>query len=201
MTFLSFGSSHKKKRKEEKASSRPPTSNGYGSSYSVSTVNLQKPSPGPRPDQQHQPPPLSRPWNGAQGNPYGNPFATISRPNLTMRPPQNAALPYGQHQSYGPPAGQMIQWAPSIITPNPVYPSHNQPSNQQSLLHLPSAVTGGLHKASKSVTNLNAMFNQSSAQYLNQGAALYDRLSSKLDNVITCMDEEKFSGDERDLSE
>jgi hypothetical protein len=200
MTFWSFGSSHSKKRKEGKPSSRPASATGYyGSNYSVSTVNLQRPSPGPRPPHQHQPPPLSRPWNGAQETPYGNPHAVISRPDLPMRPPRNTPSPYPQYQSYGPPPTQMVQWAPPAVAPNAVYPSHNHSSNQQSLLHLPSAVTGGLHKASKSVTNLNNMLNHSSTQYLNQGAALYDRLSSKLDSVITCMDEEKFSGDERDL--
>ncbi|RDW59659.1 hypothetical protein BP6252_12746 [Coleophoma cylindrospora] len=36
-------------------------------------------------------------------------------------------------------------------------------------------------------------------QYLNQGAALYDLISSKFDAVVTLIDGERFSGDEREL--
>ncbi|KAL3419231.1 lipase class 3 [Phlyctema vagabunda] len=36
-------------------------------------------------------------------------------------------------------------------------------------------------------------------QYLNQGAALYDLISSKLDAVVTLIDGERFSGDDREL--
>jgi hypothetical protein len=38
------------------------------------------------------------------------------------------------------------------------------------------------------------------AQYINQGVALCDMISSKLDAVITLIDGERFSGDERDLA-
>lgn len=194
MPFWAFGNLHGKKREERlKPGLRPASSNGHGANYSVSTLNLLRPSLGSKTIQQHQPPPLSRPWNGPQGNPYGNSHATVSRPNITTRPSHSIASPYG-HQSYGPPAGQMIQCSSPPNPPNTIYPSQNQTSNQQSSLHMPSAMTGGLHKASKSVTDLNA-------RYFAHGAALYDRLSSKLDTVITCMDEEKFSGDERDLCE
>jgi hypothetical protein len=37
------------------------------------------------------------------------------------------------------------------------------------------------------------------AQYVSQGVALCDMISSKLDAVITLIDEERFSGDEREL--
>ncbi|KAE9968021.1 hypothetical protein BLS_006067 [Venturia inaequalis] len=193
MTFWTFGNTHGKKRKERlKPSLRPATTNGVGhggSNYSVSTVNLSRPSQELQPAQQYYPQPPSRPWNGSQGNSYGNPHAIVSRPNVTMRPPHTP--PYGP-ESYGPPLVQAIQWSSPPNPPNAVYMNHNQSSTQQSLLHIPSAVTGGLQKASKSVTNLNP-------RCLTQGAALYDRMSSKLDAVITCMDEEKFSGDETDL--
>lgn len=195
MTFWTFGNSHGKKRKERlKPAPRPPTSNGVGyggSNYSVSTVNFPRPSLEPQPAHQHHSRPPSRPRHGVQGDPYGNPHATVSRLDMPMRPPHTS--PHGP-ESYGPPSGQMIQWVSPPSLPNTVYLNQNQSSNQHSLLHIPSAVTGGLHKASKSVTNLNA-------RYLTQGAALYDQMSSKLDAVITCIDEEKFSGDERDLSE
>jgi hypothetical protein len=38
------------------------------------------------------------------------------------------------------------------------------------------------------------------AQYINQGMALCDMISSKLDAVITLIDGERFSGDERELA-
>ncbi|QDS74939.1 hypothetical protein FKW77_004483 [Venturia effusa] len=195
MTFWTFGNSHGKKRKERlKPASRPLTSNGVGyggSNYSVSTVNLSGPSLDSQLPQQIGPRRPTRPWIGTQGSPYphGDSHTTDSRPNLTTRPPHSSS--YGPVE-YEPRPGQLIQWAPPPNLPNAVYLNQNQSSNQQSLLHIPSAVTGGLHKASQSVTNLNA-------RYLAQGAALYDRMSSKLDTVITCMDEERFSGDERDL--
>lgn len=37
-------------------------------------------------------------------------------------------------------------------------------------------------------------------QYLNQSAALCDLISSKFDNIITLIDGEQFSGDERELT-
>ncbi|TLD21723.1 hypothetical protein E2P81_ATG08311 [Venturia nashicola] len=194
MTFWTIGNPHAKKRKErlKPGTSRPATTNGVGyggSNYSMSTVNLSKPSPELQPAQQYQPRPPSRPWHGTQSSPHGSSYSTISRPDVGTRPPHT--LPYGAESSVSPPK-QTIQWSLPPNPPNAVYLHHNQSSTQQSLLHIPSAVTGGLHKASKSVTNLNA-------RYLTQGAALYDRMSSKLDTVITCMDEEQFSGDERDL--
>jgi len=115
-----------------------------------------------------------------------------------MRPTQSQPQHiYGHALGYGAP------WASSANLSNPVHPSDTQvqKSKFKSSFHLPSAVTGQLHAASASVSNLNDTWNQMSAQYLNQGAALCDRLSSKLDTVITCMDEERFSGDEKDLSE
>lgn len=36
-------------------------------------------------------------------------------------------------------------------------------------------------------------------EYLNRGAALCDLISTKLDTVITLIDGERFSGDEREL--
>jgi hypothetical protein len=50
--------------------------------------------------------------------------------------------------------------------------------------------------ASASVGNLHSK----STVYLNQGAALCDLISSKFDAVITSIDGEIFSGDEKELS-
>ena len=41
---------------------------------------------------------------------------------------------------------------------------------------------------------------QQGTQYLNQGAALCDLISSKFNTVITLIDGERFSGDERELA-
>lgn len=43
------------------------------------------------------------------------------------------------------------------------------------------------------------VLNNNAAQYVNQGAALYDLISSKFNAVITLIDSEKFSGDEKEL--
>jgi len=43
-------------------------------------------------------------------------------------------------------------------------------------------------------------WHQPGTQYLNQGAALYDLISSKFDAVVTLIDGERFSGDERELA-
>lgn len=51
-------------------------------------------------------------------------------------------------------------------------------------------------QAGRSVSNL---ISKKSTQALNQGAALCDRISSKLDAVLTSIDEECFSGQEQDL--
>lgn len=39
----------------------------------------------------------------------------------------------------------------------------------------------------------------SCTEYLNRGVALCDLISTKLDSVITLIDGERFSGDEREL--
>lgn len=46
---------------------------------------------------------------------------------------------------------------------------------------------------------LPAWQNQST-QYLNQGAALYDQIREKFDIILTQIDSERFSGDERELA-
>jgi hypothetical protein len=185
MTFFSFSSSGKKKRKSEKASSRPSTAPSYGYHNSPSTITLYRPVPNHFAVQPYQQSP-NGPWNSVQSIPYGQNL--VSQPHLPMGPPHQNSI-YGQSQGNGAP------WASttSIST-------RKKLKNKSSSLHLPSAVSGQLHAASKSVSNLSDSLNQMSSQYLNQGAALCDRISSKFDTVITCIDEERFSGDERDLS-
>lgn len=185
MTFFSFSSPGKKKRKSEKASSRPSTAHSYGYHNNPSTITLHRPVPAPFAVQPYQQPP-NGPWNSVQSVPYSQ--SLVSQPHLSLGPPQ-------QHNVYGPSQGSGAPWASTASI------STQKKSKYKSSLHLPSTVTGQLHAASQSVSNLNDSWNQMSAQYLHQGVALCDRISSKFDAVITCMDEERFSGDERDLSE
>lgn len=49
------------------------------------------------------------------------------------------------------------------------------------------------------MSNLGDIWNQSADRFLDSSSALYDRMSLKMDSVITCMDEENFSGREHDL--
>ncbi|KAF2803632.1 alpha/beta-hydrolase [Mytilinidion resinicola] len=57
-----------------------------------------------------------------------------------------------------------------------------------------------VHAASTSVNNLQGNLHSKSTVYLNQGAALCDLISSRFDAVITSIDGEIFSGDEKELS-
>jgi hypothetical protein len=192
MPFLGFSSSARKKKKAEKAASRPSTaqsrpstSYSYGYHNSPSTVTIHRPIPAPVQVQTYQQP-SNEPWNSYPSIPYGQGVA--SQPYLPLRP-------HPQQQVYGQPQG----FASTSNVSHSVYSGGHQKSKFASNLHIPSAMTGQLQAASKSVSNLNDQWNQISAQYLHQGAALCDRISSKFDAVITCMDEERFSGDERDL--
>jgi hypothetical protein len=189
MALFGFSSSARKKRKAEKtasrpstATSRPSTSYTYGHHNNPSTLTIHRPIPTHLPVQTYSQP-GNEPWHSGPSISYGQGMA--SQPYLPMRPQP-------QHQVYGQPQG-------FASTSNVSHSGKHQKSKFASNLHIPSAVTGQLHAASKSVSNLNGQLNQMSTQYLNQGAALCDRISSKFDAVITCIDEEKFSGDERDL--
>jgi len=53
----------------------------------------------------------------------------------------------------------------------------------------------GFESAAASMDTLVNAFDE----VMDTSNGLYDRMSSKLDNVITCMDEEQFSGNEKDL--
>ena len=117
----------------------------------------------------------------------------------------NTSLEYGSAPQRWR-AGQQ----PVFITQNYILPP--------SLPQRPQKSTGAISKLNlSSVTNLLAgdvptyipgarMFNDGvpvlhiqGTQYLNQAAALGDLISSKFDAVITLIDGERFSGDEREL--
>ncbi|KAF2465757.1 alpha/beta-hydrolase [Lindgomyces ingoldianus] len=77
----------------------------------------------------------------------------------------------------------------------------------KSVSDLRGTLASGAGKSSTCLQNITSdcidhstsLLSKTSTQCLNQGAALCDIISSKLDAVITSMDVERFSGDERDL--
>ena len=130
--------------------------------------------------------------------------------SLEQRP--NTSHGYGSPQ---PPlqqgsAGALVPYQPIFVNQNYFLP----PSQPQQ----PPKKGGAISKLNlNSVTNLLAgdvphcipgahIFNDGipawqhqGTQYLCQGAALYDLISSKFDTVVTLIDGERFSGDEREL--
>ncbi|KAF2107141.1 Alpha/Beta hydrolase protein [Lophiotrema nucula] len=73
----------------------------------------------------------------------------------------------------------------------------------KSYTNLKDTLTSGAGKSKTQITHYvdtsTGLISQQSTQVLNQGAALCDLISSKLDAVITSMDGERFSGREQDL--
>lgn len=85
------------------------------------------------------------------------------------------------------------------------YPATSRsPLTSQSTSNLRDTLSGPAGKSvnrlrTKSSQLLNLDPKKRSTQALNQGAALYDRISSKLDAILTSIDHECFSGKEQDL--
>ncbi|KAI9711992.1 MAG: hypothetical protein M1820_001700 [Bogoriella megaspora] len=102
-----------------------------------------------------------------------------------------------------------------LIPHRPKARAHGQSSTQDNqsrkLLGVPSMSNLRQDPRWRSVTNLPAAaashaaetcqgVQQSTAHYLNQGAALCDRISSRFNEVITSMDGQTFSGHDRELA-
>ncbi len=131
--------------------------------------------------------------------------------------PQQLSSP-SPYQAYLPPANQ--GW-PSVQSPyqhHPVSGIMSQPClGTQPKALSPLQKNAAQNAKMKSSTNLAAVLQpasamlsaavghshscQKTADYLNQGAALCDLIASKLNAVITSIDSELFSGEERDLGE
>ena len=124
--------------------------------------------------------------------------------SIDQRP--NASHEYGSpSQGWGGAAPQPVFITQNYILPPPLPSKPQKNGSAISKLNL------------KSVTNLLAgdvptyipgaqIFNDGvpalqfqGAQYLSQGAALYDLISSKFNTIVTLIDGERFSGDEREL--
>lgn len=116
----------------------------------------------------------------------------ISYPPNLPSPPSTAQLPYYRQQ--GPYHTHYANPSTPNLRPSP------GPVNSRS--NLRETLT---NQAGKSVTQLRTKTSQfldsrgRSCQALNSGAALCDIISSKLDAIITSIDDERFSGTEQDL--
>jgi len=144
-----------------------------------------------------------------------SPYAITSQPNwsyVEQRP--NTSYGYGSPPQQ--PQGWLVAPVPAQYQPVFVTPEYSTPPP------LPLGINKSSANVSKfklsSVTNLLAgdvpecipgarIFNDGvtplymqGTQYLNQSAALCDLISSKFDAVITLIDGERFSGDERELA-
>lgn len=90
-----------------------------------------------------------------------------------------------------------------LAPPQPIKPqTTGQKLLSSSVLELPKMLQGDVPACIPGAQIFNdgiPAWHRQGTQYLNQGAALYDLISSKFNTVVTMIDGEKFSGDERDL--
>jgi hypothetical protein len=155
------------------------------------------------------PQPHFTPIYGSQPDLQG-PYAIAPQPgstNFEQRPNTSHGHGLPPPQNW---AGPLVPYQPVFVSQNYILPP---PLPQR-----PPEKGGAIRKLKlKSVSNLLAgdvphcvpgahIFNDGipawqhqATQYLCQGAALYDLISSKFDTVVTLIDGERFSGDEREL--
>ena len=149
-----------------------------------------------------------------------------SQPSLQVPPPYTIApqqswtnfeqRPNTSHGYGSPPPPQ--GWAGPLVPYQPIFVNQNYILPPPLPQRPPKKGGGAISKLKlNSVSNLLAgdvphcipgaqIFNDGipawqhqGTQYLCQGAALYDLISSKFDTVVTLIDGERFSGDEREL--
>lgn len=150
--------------------------------------------------------------------PYLQSTATLNQQS-TQQPsryqPNWTYLEQRPHTSHGPPAqaqGWLIAPVPPQYQPVLVHQDHLPPLPQRpkksggniSKLNLSSMsnllASNGAHCGAKIIQNGVSPLYMQGTQYLNQSAALCDLITSKFDNIITLIDGEQFSGDERELA-
>lgn len=102
--------------------------------------------------------------------------------------------PQGLHPHY---AVQPAQPYPAASRPQPSLASTSTSNLRETLSGPAGRSVNRLRSKPSQVFNLDP--NKRSTQALNQGAALCDRISSKLDAILTSIDHECFSGREQDL--
>lgn len=158
----------------------------------------------------NQPPSQKQGWHAAAVPPNSNiqpPYGmnvTSPPPEAMLSPPPQypgwtASPPQPPQQQFNYPL-QNVKWA---STSNVHQLSPQQNANWKSSVSLPASLPSGLHGAAISVTSLPDTANCSGGNgngFVQQGVGLFNAISSKFDSVISCIDEEVFSGQEADLS-
>jgi hypothetical protein len=142
-------------------------------------------------------PPLPERSDPHKGQVYG-PLPSSGWPSGP--PPPYPATPYQPYQ-------QVFVSNNYILPPPPVKPQRTGDKKAKnktqscSMIHLPQ-LGPNIPPCVPGAQLFNdglPRWHQQGTQYLNQGAALCDLISSKFNSVVTSIDAEKFSGDEREL--
>ncbi|ESZ97814.1 hypothetical protein SBOR_1823 [Sclerotinia borealis F-4128] len=148
--------------------------------------------------------------------------------NETQRPPPHPSTrpnwyyveerlntSYGYHQSQPAPQGWIVaqieppppRYQPqphTIMAPPPLPPRPQRCGvalmNFRSVTNLLAETSMNDLPGVAAFNNGVAVMSQQTVHHYNQTTALYDALSSKLCSVVTSIDEERFSGDDRDLT-
>jgi len=167
----------------------------FGKSKKTSSTPTSPLLPPPPPPQQQQQQPY------LQG-PYGN-AAPPSSGYLGLRP--STAPGYGpqpQGWATSPPYQPVLVQQNYYLAPPPALKPKKSFGAFTKLnlgsvnnLQVPPYVPGA-----RIFNDGHAAWQNQSTQYQNQGAALYDQLCAKLDSIVTQIDGEIFSGDERELA-
>lgn len=192
MTLLQFGHGRHHKRKQEllcdQAKPQPYPSNGNA----LSRPKINSPTTGILPpavisSQQLQR--TSYPTPPQNNRPYAQP-----RPRAPV-PPQKYLSPQATQPVTTNKPVPMVVWQPP--------PEHRSSSPQcamlKSTLNLGATLVAPFNAAAASVNNLHDGLHQRTTEYMNQGAALCDIISSRLNAIITSIDGEVFSGNENEL--
>ncbi|KAI1329051.1 alpha/beta-hydrolase [Xylariaceae sp. FL0255] len=161
---------------------------------------IDRPSPPPPqghldPRYQHRPTPVQPagylpPPPSSSHAPQPPPYSWDNQPQRPCPP-----IIVNQHYYLNPPPPQ------HHAVPNSVYPSNG---GRFALSNLKLGPEGDLFNLPLDVINYVVddglpKWHAYGSQLLNQGAAMYDQLSSKFNDVMTLIDREKYSGDENEL--
>jgi len=117
-------------------------------------------------------------------------------------------------QVYGQPQGWLLtpiphHYQPVLVPQNYLTPpplprrpeNHSGNISKLNLCSVTNLLANDIHDSgTRFIHNEVTPLYLQGTQYLTQGAALCDLISSKLNNVITLIDGERFSGDERELA-
>jgi Lipase (class 3) len=108
-------------------------------------------------------------------------------------PYQKQMVPYRYPPAQAPAHASSPHLAhhPTPVPPMPLTKTSGQHHKWSSCNHLPNTIVGPCKV-------VNATVNRTT-EYLNRGAALYDQVASRFNDVISLMDEETFAGNEQDL--